>query len=141
LSPTFGFSFWSSVFQEQKLLSNFSESSRVVESIRKQIALVEQFLEQQRARIGQGEFAEDLDRQIVGIDGELRFQEARRDSLLKQIYQLDQQIAALTDQNVEYRNLMREREASERRIWPTIRSCRSSGPSRRWTLRRSRTST
>jgi uncharacterized protein involved in exopolysaccharide biosynthesis len=100
--------------QEQKLLSSFSESSRAVESIRKQIALVEQFLEQQRAVIGQGEFAEDLDRQIVGLDGELRFQEARRDSLMGQIYQLDQQVAALTDQGVEYRNLMREREAIEK---------------------------
>ena len=100
--------------QEQKLLSSFSESSRAVESVRKQIQLVEQFLEQQRAAIGQGEFAEDLEKQIVGLAGELRFQEARRDNLLGQISQLDEQIAALTERGGEYRNLVRERETSEK---------------------------
>jgi uncharacterized protein involved in exopolysaccharide biosynthesis len=100
--------------QEQKLLSSFSESSRAVESIRKQIGLVEQFLEEQRAVIGQGEYAEDLDKQIVGFEGDLHFQEARRDSLLGQISQIDKQLGALTDQGVQYRSLQRERDATDK---------------------------
>lgn len=100
--------------QEQKLLSSFSESSRPVESVRKQIQLVEQFLEQQRAAIGQGEFAEDLEKQIVGLTGELHSQEARRDNLLGQLRQLDEQIGSVTDRGAEYRSLVREREASEK---------------------------
>jgi uncharacterized protein involved in exopolysaccharide biosynthesis len=97
--------------QEQKLLSTFSETSRPVQDVRKQIQLVKDFLEQQRAAIGQGEFAENIDKQIVDGAAELRFQEARRDSLIGQLRQIDKQISSSADLGGEYRNLVREREA------------------------------
>lgn len=100
--------------QEQKLLSSFSESSRNVQSVRSQIALVKDFLEKQRAAIGQGQFAEDLERQIVNGTADLRYQEARRDSLLGQLGQLEKQLGELTSQDAEYRDLVREREVDEK---------------------------
>jgi len=97
--------------QEQKLLSTFSESSRPVQDVRKQIQLVNDFIDQQRAAIGQGEFAETLDKQIVQVMGDLSFQEARRDNVVGQLSQLDKQISSSADLGAEYRNLVREREA------------------------------
>jgi len=98
--------------QEQKLLATFSEESRAVESVRSQIRLVQEFLAQQRATIGQGQFADDLERQIIATQAELGSQEAQADSLAGQISLLEKQIAEFTQSGAEYRDLVRQREAA-----------------------------
>jgi uncharacterized protein involved in exopolysaccharide biosynthesis len=100
--------------EEQKLLSTFSEESRSVENVRKQIKLVEEFLGQQQAAIGQGEFGDDLGKQIIATVAELHFQQAKADNLAAQVTKLDQQITELTGHDSEYQNLVREREAAEK---------------------------
>ena len=100
--------------QEQKLLGTFSENSRTVQSVRKQIELVKQFLDAQRGGIGQGEFAEQLERQSVNVLAELRYQEARRNSLYGQLAQVDKQFRELTAHEGGYRELVNDREANEK---------------------------
>lgn len=97
---------------EQKLLATFSETSRSVENVREQIKLVKAFIEQQKTTIGQGQFAEDIDKQIVQVVADLRFHEARRDNLIGQLGQLDRQISSSADQGRRYRDLVRDREAA-----------------------------
>jgi uncharacterized protein involved in exopolysaccharide biosynthesis len=100
--------------QEQKLLATFSDTSRSVQSVRQQIALVKDFLDKQRAAIGRGEFAQDLEKQAVNVVAELRYQEARRDNLLEQLGPLEKQLGELTSQEGAYREVVHEREANER---------------------------
>ncbi len=100
--------------QEQKLLANFSEKSRSVENVRGQIRLVEEFLAQQRATVGQGQFADDLEKQIIATQAELRFEQAQADSLGGQISSLEKQIAEFTQSGAEYRELVRDRQAAEK---------------------------
>jgi uncharacterized protein involved in exopolysaccharide biosynthesis len=100
--------------QEQKLLATFSETSRQVTGVRKQIELVKEFLEKQKAAIGHGEFVEDLEKQIVAAVAELRFHEAKRDNLAGQASQLEREMGRIPEQDAEYRNLVREREAAEK---------------------------
>jgi uncharacterized protein involved in exopolysaccharide biosynthesis len=100
--------------QEQKLLASFSESSRSVQSLRKQIALVTDFADKQKAAIGQGEFAQELDRQSVNATAELRYQEARGASLLAQLAQVEEQLGRQTATDAQYRELLRDRESNEK---------------------------
>jgi uncharacterized protein involved in exopolysaccharide biosynthesis len=99
--------------QEQTLLTTFSENSRSVVSVRQQIQLVKDFLDKQKAAIGEGELAEDLEKQIVAVVADLRFQEARRDSLVAQMAQLDKELGQVPEQAAQYRDLVRQREAVE----------------------------
>jgi uncharacterized protein involved in exopolysaccharide biosynthesis len=98
--------------QEQKLLISFSETSRAVENVRSQIKLVEEFLAQQRATVGQGQFADDLERQIIATQADLRFQVAQAETLAGQISMLEKQIGEFTQSGAEYRELVRDREAA-----------------------------
>ncbi len=98
--------------QEQKLLATFSETSRAVENVRGQIKLVEEFLAQQRSTVGQGQFADDLEKQIIATQAELRFQQAQADTLAGQISSLEKQIGDFTESGAEFRELARDREAA-----------------------------
>jgi uncharacterized protein involved in exopolysaccharide biosynthesis len=100
--------------QEQKLLSSFNESSRNVQRVRNEIQLVKEFLEAQKVAIGRGQFAEELDGKIVNAAAELRYQQARRDSLLGQIEQIEKQLGEQTSADAQYRDLLRERQANEK---------------------------
>jgi uncharacterized protein involved in exopolysaccharide biosynthesis len=99
---------------EQKLRSSFTDANRNLVSVRNQIQLVKEFLDQQSSAAGEGDFVNELDRQVVTAAAELRFQEARRTSLEEQIGAVDRQLAALTEQDAEFRGLIREREANEK---------------------------
>jgi uncharacterized protein involved in exopolysaccharide biosynthesis len=98
--------------QEQKLMATFSEGSRAVQNVRGQIKLVEDFLAQQRATVGQGAFVDDLDKQIISTQAELRFQQAQADTLAGQIAALEREIGDFTQSGAEYRELVRDREAA-----------------------------
>ena len=82
--------------------------------MRKQIELVKAFLEKQRSAIGQGEVAQDLEKQTVSASAELRYEEARRDSLLGQLAQIEKQLGQQTSADAHYRELLRERDANEK---------------------------
>jgi uncharacterized protein involved in exopolysaccharide biosynthesis len=100
--------------QEQKLLATFSENSRAVQNVRGQIRLVEEFLAQQRATVGQGQFGDDLEKQIIGTQAELRFHQAQAETLGGQVGALEKEIDSLTQSSAEYRELVRDREAAEK---------------------------
>ncbi len=100
--------------QEKKLTATFSESSRAVQNVRGQIKLVEDFLAQQRSTVGQGVFADDLEKQIIATQADLRFQQAQADTLAAQIGALEKQISEYTQSGAEYRELARDREAAEK---------------------------
>ena len=100
--------------QEEKLQGTFSESSRAVQNVRGQIKLVEEFLAQQRSTVGQGQFADDLEKQVIATQAELRFQQAQADTLAAQIGALEKQISEYTQSGAEYRELARDREAAEK---------------------------
>jgi len=102
--------------QENRLLAKFNENSRNVVSVREQIRLVKNFLETQKAAIGQGEFADDLEKQIVAVVAELRFQEARLASLRGQLAQLEKDLGRVPEQAAQYRDLVRQREAAEKTL-------------------------
>ncbi len=101
--------------QEQKLLNTFSAESRSVENVRGQIRLVEEFLARQRSTVGQGQFADDLEKQIIATQADLSFQRAQAESLTGQISLLERQIGEFIESGAGYRELVRDREAAEKR--------------------------
>ncbi len=101
--------------QEQKLLNTFSPESRSVENVRGQIRLVEEFLSRQRSTVGQGQFADDLEKQIIATQADLSSQGAQAVSLTGQISLLERQIGEFIESGAGYRELVRDREAAEKR--------------------------
>ena len=100
--------------EEQRLLASFKESSRQVDSVRKQIELVKGFLdEQETARLKAGPTGQ-IEKDITDTLADLRFQEARAASLRSQLQQLNLEIQNLPRLEGKYRDLVRERDAIEK---------------------------
>jgi len=100
--------------EEQKLLTSFKESSRQVDSVRKQIALVREFLREQEAGTAKSGPLGQLDTDITNTVADLRYQEARAASLKGQLQQLNGEIQSLPRLEGKYRDLVRERDAIEK---------------------------
>ena len=103
--------------EEQKLLAGFREDSRQVLSIRKQIELVKNFLEEEEAATpkgGQSGLSGQLETQVIDTRAQLLSQEAKKNRLEQQFAALNVELATLPRLDAKYRDLMRGRDENEK---------------------------
>ena len=102
--------------EEQKLLGGFKEDSRQVTNVRKQIALVQKFLEEQEAAAkgAPSGLSGQLGTQVIDTQGQLLSLEAKKSRIEQQLASLDVQLADLPRLDAEYRDLIRERDTNEK---------------------------
>jgi uncharacterized protein involved in exopolysaccharide biosynthesis len=105
--------------QEQELLRTYREDSRLVVNVRKEIHLVKNFLKEQeediRARVGTGnKVYQELEMERVKTEADLKSQQAKTETLIKQLNKLDEEILSLDLRGKEISNLERELAANEK---------------------------
>jgi uncharacterized protein involved in exopolysaccharide biosynthesis len=105
--------------KEQKLLGKHNENSRLVVNVRKEIALVKNFLDQQekeikgKVRIGKNSVYQEIEKEMIQTKAELSSFEAKMKTLRVQIASLDNEIKELDRQEKDLRQLERERALNE----------------------------
>ena len=106
--------------KEQDLLRKFTESNQLVVSVRREMEIVRSFIgreEQEvkrRMQTGQNVVYLDLERERNRLQTELPSQEAKADSLGRQITLLDRQIPALDMTEMTLENLRRDVAVNDR---------------------------
>jgi uncharacterized protein involved in exopolysaccharide biosynthesis len=104
---------------EQELLRKYRENSRVVGDVRQQIRVVKDYLREQedditgKSKTGNAVY-QDLERDIIRTEADLRAQSARYASLGRQLRQLDGELRSLDLREVDMQNLKRELVVNEK---------------------------
>jgi uncharacterized protein involved in exopolysaccharide biosynthesis len=106
--------------KEQDLLRKYTETNQLVVSVRREIQIVETFINGQeeglkgRIRTGQNVVYQDLERELLKLQSELPSQEAKAASLRGQMAQLDREIPRLDLTQSELENLNRDVEVNDK---------------------------
>lgn len=107
--------------KEQEYLTKYHDNSRALQSVRKEIELVENFLtKQQSAELenmvttGKNPVYQELEIEILRTEAQLVSEVARREVTQKQILEIDQELQRLNHLEKEFRELLRTVEANER---------------------------
>ncbi|MGH9381485.1 MAG: GumC family protein [Thermoanaerobaculia bacterium] len=100
--------------EEERLLGTYSETSRPVAAIREQIKIVQDFLTKQEAAVGGGRLLETVAAEQTRLNSELQFELARGWEIKQQLASLDEELTALPERTRRYRDLVRERDLSEK---------------------------
>jgi polysaccharide chain length determinant protein (PEP-CTERM system associated) len=105
--------------KEQELLGKHNEKNRLVVNVRKEIAMVKNFLDQQekeikgKVRIGKNTVYQEIEREIIQTKAELSSFEAKMKTIREQLASLDNQIKELDRREKDLRHLERERAINE----------------------------
>lgn len=105
--------------REQDLLSKHKENNRLVVNVRKDIALVKDFLKEQekevtsKVRTGKNAVYQQLEMEMIQTEAGLKSLQARIGAIKEQIALLDQKMQNLELRENELRNLSRERKINE----------------------------
>ena len=107
--------------KEQEIQTKFHENSRTLESVRKEIELVEAFLKKQQAgelenmiTTGKNPVYQELEIEMLRTEARLVSEKSRREVTQKQISEIDQELHRLNNLEKEYRELIRTVTANER---------------------------
>jgi uncharacterized protein involved in exopolysaccharide biosynthesis len=104
--------------REQELLEKYREDNRLVVNVRKEIAILENFLKRQEAREkvtrGKNPVYEDMEKELYKAQAEIASLRARRTSLAGQIALLDKEIRELDRKGTELAALKREVAVNEK---------------------------
>jgi len=106
--------------KEQELLRKYTDSNQLVVSVRREIQIVRQFIQEQeheiqgRIRTGQNVVYQDIQRDLVKRQAELPALQAKAGSLRGQVAQLDHQIPALDLTQMDLENLKRDITVNDR---------------------------
>jgi len=103
--------------REQELLNKYKSDHVHVLSIRKEIQEAEAFLREaskgSRVIVGKNVLHQDLKREMIQTEAELRAQEAKLPILVQQLAQVDTELEALAAREIELNELQREQARSE----------------------------
>jgi uncharacterized protein involved in exopolysaccharide biosynthesis len=99
--------------QEQDLLKKYTEESRLVVNVRKEIQFVQNFLKEQEedisARVGTGNRVyQEMELERIKTQADLKSQQAKAATLAIQISRLDEEIRSLDSSGIPLENLKRE---------------------------------
>jgi uncharacterized protein involved in exopolysaccharide biosynthesis len=99
--------------QEQDLLKKYTEESRLVVNVRKEIQFVQNFLKEQEedisARVGTGNRVyQEMELERIKTNADLKSQQAKAATLAIQISRLDEEIRSLDSSGIPFENLKRE---------------------------------
>jgi uncharacterized protein involved in exopolysaccharide biosynthesis len=106
--------------EEQKLLGTFKETDRRVQNVRKQIRLVERFLEehdqnvQEKEVFGKNRVYQELERGLIVSKSELRSSRAQRSSLKVQLGEIEEELKYMAALEKKLRRLDRALSTQER---------------------------
>ncbi|MCA9470434.1 MAG: polysaccharide biosynthesis/export family protein [Nitrospirales bacterium] len=107
--------------KEQEILTKFHENSRTLMSVRKEIELVQGFLEKQKAAelenmvtTGKNPVFQELEIEILRTEAQLVSDKSRRMVTQQQIAEIDQELLRLNNLEKEFRELLRTVTANER---------------------------
>ena len=106
--------------KEQELLRKYTESNQLVVSVRREIQIVQAFINGQqqdikgRIRTGQNVVYQDLERELLKLQAELPSQEAKAASLRGQIAQLNLEIPRLDMTEMQLENLKRDMAVNDK---------------------------
>ena len=106
--------------KEQELLEKYKEDNRLVVNVRKEIAILEDFLKKQKESqtpkvvTGSNPVYEDAEKEIVKAKGELAAMESRRASLRPQIALIERGLKELDARSTELATLKRDVEVNEK---------------------------
>jgi uncharacterized protein involved in exopolysaccharide biosynthesis len=118
--------------KEQELLGKHKENSRLVVNVRKEIAVVKNFLDQQekeikgKVRIGKNTVYQEIEREIIQTKAELSSFEAKMKTIREQLASLDNQIKELDRREKDLRHLERERAINEENYQPYVKKLEES---------------
>lgn len=105
--------------EEQELLKKYTEESRLVVNIRKEIQFVQNFLKEQEkdisARVGTGNRVyQEMELERIKTMAELKSQQAKAATLENQLRTLDEKIRALDSSGIPFQTLKRELSSNEK---------------------------
>ncbi|GJL55203.1 MAG: hypothetical protein NPIRA02_23350 [Nitrospirales bacterium] len=107
--------------KEQEYLTKYQANSRAIQSVQKEIQLVENFLKKQQSAelenmitTGKNPVYQELEIEILRTEAQLVSEQARRNVTHKQILEIDKELQRLNHLEKEFRELLRTVEASER---------------------------
>jgi len=107
--------------KEQEYLTKYHDKSRALQSVRKEIELVENFLTKQQSvelenmvTTGKNPVYQELEIEILRTEAQLVSETARQKVTQKQIFEIDQELQRLNHLEKEFGELLRTVEANER---------------------------
>ncbi len=105
--------------QEQDLLKKYTEESRLVVNVRKEIQFVKNFLKEQEedisARVGTGNRVyQEMELERIKTQADLQSQQAKAATLENQIRRTDEEIRLLDSSGIAFENLKRELSTNEK---------------------------
>jgi uncharacterized protein involved in exopolysaccharide biosynthesis len=106
--------------REQELSEKYREDNRLVVNVRKEIAILEDFLKKQKASqtekvvTGRNAVYEDVEKELMKAKADIASLEARRASLSGQMTLLDKELRNLDARSTEFQTLKREVTANEK---------------------------
>jgi len=105
--------------QEQDLLKKYTEESRLVANVRKEIQFVQNFLKEQEAdissRVGTGNRVyQEMELERIKTQADLKSQEAKAATLASQLGKLDEEIRSLDSSEIAFGTLKRELSTNEK---------------------------
>ena len=106
--------------QEQELLNKYTEKNPHVQSLRKEMELVSQFIEEQEANLagsvttGKNPLYQEMEMQLFHTQADLVSAEAQSQVIAQQISEIDEKLEKLRSLEVEFEELSRQVKADER---------------------------
>ena len=106
--------------QEQELLNKYTEKNPHVQSLRKEMELVSQFIEEQEANLagsvttGKNPLYQEMEMQLFHTQADLVSAEAQSQVIAQQISEIDKKLEELRSLEVEFEELSRQVKADER---------------------------
>ncbi len=108
--------------EEQELLVKYRETSRLVVKVRKDMAVVGAFIQEQEEKLkdrvtkGKNPIYEGLESQLIQAEASLKGAESERAAILAQLQSLDEDIQGLDQNEQEFHGLLREVETHKENL-------------------------
>jgi hypothetical protein len=105
--------------KEEQLLINYVESSRVVQSIRKEVRIAERFIQEQEATLfntvtkGPNPVHQDLETETLKAESSLLAALKEKETAARQVHDIEAELGRLVQVGIQWDELQRQRAADE----------------------------